>query len=59
MPPFSFPLPPRKARYMREFAPEALGSILAMKKSVAPPPGPVVVGADSGNVEAEVVVPAI
>jgi hypothetical protein len=58
MPPFSFPLPPRKARYMRESAPEAAGSIFAMKKSVAPP-GPVVAEADSGNVEDEVVVPAI
>jgi hypothetical protein len=44
---------------MREFAPEAAGSIFAMKKSVAPPPGPVVAGVDSGNVEDEVVVPAI
>src|SRR5277367_5347518 len=57
MPPLSAPLPPMKVRYTREFAPEADGSIFATKKSVAPPPGPTGLLGDSGNVDAEVVVP--
>jgi hypothetical protein len=59
MPPVSLPLPPRKVRYRRELGPDAVGSIFATKKSVAPPPGPNVLVTDSGNVEAEVVVPPI